>query len=153
MMNQDPNMFLANRTQFEDGPSAIEVLIPSFTRPGGGLLFISEIVETNGPFRYTDHYCCDTAELEKIFKECSVNSIRCLMPEWLSDSGQNEIHELCRLAKASFIYKEEEDYLAYEFDFFDGKRFYYDPEATGEKIDKLKYRTIIDFHGMYIDQQ
>lgn len=150
MMNEDSNMFIANRLTFEDGPSASEALTPSFTRPGGGLFFISEIVDINSSPRYTDHYSCDVEELERIFRELPINSMRCLIPRWLSDSGLNETHELCKLSKASFVH-EEEDYLAYRLDFFDGKRFYFDPEASGEKIDKLKYRTIIDFDGMYID--
>ncbi|MFQ6403254.1 hypothetical protein ACIDE9_00685 [Methylophilus sp. 'Pure River'] len=150
MTNQGFNMFLANRLAFEDGPSALEVQVPYFIFPDRQLCFISEIVESNIPSGYSYEYCCDVAHLEKVFQECPINSIRCLIPRSLSNSGLNETLEVYKLSKAPFTHKNE-DYLSYRFDFFEGKRFYYDPEATGEQIEQLKYRTIIDFEGMYVD--
>lgn len=150
MKNQGFNMFLANRLAFEDGPSSLEVQVPYFTFPSRGLCFISEIVESNSPSGFSFEFSCDLAHLQRLFKVCPINAILCLIPRSLSNSGQNEFSELCKLSKASFSHKNE-DFLSYRFDFCDGKPFYYDPEATGEKIEQLKYRTIIDFEGMYVD--
>lgn len=150
MTNQGFNMFLANRLAFKDGPSSFEVQVPYFIFPSRDLCFISEIVESNCTSGFSFEYSCDITHLAKVFKECPVYSIRCLIPRDLSDSGLNETHDVCKLSKANFTHKNE-NYLAYRFDFFGRKPFYYDPEATGEQIEQLKYRTIIDFEGMYVD--
>jgi hypothetical protein len=150
MTNQSPKMFLANRLSFEDGSSASEVLLPCFNSKGDQLYFITEIIEDDGASIPTFDFSCDLDHLQRLFQVCPINDIFYLIPRSLGNTEMIEIFRLNRLAKASFT-QNEEVYFSYRFDSFDGKRFYYDPEATGEQIEQLKYRTIIDFEGMYVD--
>lgn len=150
MTNQSPKMFLANRLSFEDGPSSSEVLLPSFHSKADQLYFITEIVEDDGASIPTFDFSCDLDHLQRLFQVCPINHILYLLPRSLSNTEMVEVFRLRKLAKASFTHNGEA-YFSYKFDSFDGKRFYYDPEATGEKIEQLKYRTIIDFDGMYVD--